>query len=313
MLNKAELQKTLDAFMKKNAPGYSIGTIKYISDGRKVLNGNTVYDVVTYLSLLHGEELGIMSNVYLDSNGSITLVNVWDHDTTVGSQTVKDLLRQWNDIPADEVRSKSYKPKTMKTFKEIRTEARASITEVASNHGECIKRFENLKKTIEAKIKNTTTGDYQSRGNKAGDFIDDVIDPTIEILKGGNEAKIQKTLRDFQFKAERYANYSNYGYDEVKDLIHYIETSVLTENWMSDSEGKKKIPSAIRDGVPTGAKVYIQYMDELADFYAYNDFKGGIHFWNVDKGEWTWAKNLKAAQDGHLDAIDDRTSYEYTY
>lgn len=108
----------------------------------------------------------------------------------------------------------------------------------AINYDECIKRFENLKKTIETKIKNTTTGDYMSRGNKAGDFIDDVIDPTIEVLKGGNEVKIQKTLKGFQLKADRYANYSNYGYNEVKDLMHYIKTSVLTENQMSDSEGE---------------------------------------------------------------------------
>ena len=201
----------------------------------------------------------------------------------------------------------------MKTFKQIRTESKAPIAEVASNCGECIKRLENLKKTIETKIKNTTTGDYQSRGNKAGDYIEEVIEPTIEVLKSGNEVKIQKALKDFQFKSEVYANYSNYGYDEVWDLMNYIETSVLTENWMSDTEGKRKLPSEIRDSVPTGAKVYIKTMGELADFYAYNDFKGGVHFWNVDKGEWTYAKNLEAAHDGHMNAMDDRTSYEYTY
>jgi hypothetical protein len=85
--------------------------------------------------------------------------------------------------------------------------------------------------------------------------------------------------------------------------------SEASNQWTSDV---KKVPAKIRDGVPMGAKVYVKYMGELADFYAYNDFKGGVHFWNVDKGEWTYAKNLDAAYEGHMKAIDDRTSYDHT-
>lgn len=100
--------------------------------------------------------------------------------------------------------------------------------------------------------------------------------------------------------------------NQINSLAEAV-SSVISEVWMSDKEGKKKLPKAISGDVPTGAKVYIKHMGELADFYAYNDFKGGVRFWNVDKGEWTYAKNLDAAYDGHMKAMDDRTSYEYTF
>lgn len=100
---------------------------------------------------------------------------------------------------------------------------------------------------------------------------------------------------------------------QIKSIAEAIR-GVLSEapntvQWTSDVN---KVPAKIRDDIPIGAKVYVKHMGELADFYAYNDFKGGVHFWNVEKGEWTYAKNLDAAYDGHMDAMDNRTSYTHT-
>ena len=193
-------------------------------------------------------------------------------------------------------------------------EAIRGVLSEASNP-ELIKKLEALKDQIENIINNTTYGpDYQRRGNKAGDFIKAHIDPAIEALKKGQEPK--EALKDFLSHGSTYGSRSYFGSRNVKDLVYSLKQTLgepleenITAQWTSDVN---KVPAKIRDDIPIGAKVYVKHMGELADFYAYNDFKGGVHFWNVEKGEWTYAKNLDAAYDGHMDAMDNRTSYVHT-
>ena len=132
MLNKTEFQKTLDAFLKKEAYSHVLGTIKYISNGEKSSEGDyTYYDVVTYKDMNHGEQLGVMSTVVLDKAGAINQLKVWDHNYTVGSNTLQELLKRWNSIPEDEIKlTSAYKARKNKNLKETITDvvSEANVT-----------------------------------------------------------------------------------------------------------------------------------------------------------------------------------------
>lgn len=308
----------LDSFLKKTKGGHLTPVnVQWVSSGEKNSSGRYFYDVLVYVNLQHGEKLAYLLNVVTKEDGTITRINYPESGITVGSNTPEQIVKQLNSIPADEEKYKTYKEETMKTdIAQIKSIAEAvlGVLSEASNT-DLIKKLEALKAEINDIIQNTTTGDYQTMGNKAGDFINEYIDPAIQALKKGQDAK--EALKDFVSMGSWYGSKTYYGSKSVKELVYSLKQTLgesldekITAQWSSDV---KKVPAKIRDGVPMGAKVYVKHMGELADFYAYNDFKGGVHFWNVDKGEWTYAKNLDAAYEGHMQAMDDRTSYKNTF
>jgi hypothetical protein len=48
-------------------------------------------------------------------------------------------------------------------------------------------------------------------------------------------------------------------------------------NWMDITKAKKFVPADVLDLVPAGAKVFVSSGGENADFWMYNNFRGGIH------------------------------------
>lgn len=100
--------------------------------------------------------------------------------------------------------------------------------------------------------------------------------------------------------------------------IRYVKESGVVEEsteldeasvkWVDPKTEKNKIVSQygskIFDAIPIGAKVYVEWNDEIPSFVAYNDFKGGVHAVTQEPGgqpEWTSFKDLKTARDTFYD------------
>jgi hypothetical protein len=104
-------------------------------------------------------------------------------------------------------------------------EAVLGVLSEASNP-ELIKKLETLKAQITNIIDNTNFGfDYQGRGNKAGDFIREYINPAIEALKKGKDAK--EALKDFLYMGSWYGSKPHsLGSRNVKELVYSLKQTL---------------------------------------------------------------------------------------